>query len=199
MVAISVARRFLLGGHSRSELGRSWNLEMATKILPLTTSKLDMTRPGSLAYSLCLLLTVPKLCGGARRVKDDLVVLPQALEEIQGSALVVAVLDCKPQNFGERSVPIYGAEQPVLESINGENEIGERVRPVNQHRYATWRQTFPDAHRPRQCNGNVVAPTIASEGDRLTVTGAIVAVRAETVRDHCSAEEFDSGVLQPGG
>jgi len=57
---------------------------MATKILPLTTLKLDMTRPGSLAYSLCLLLTVPKLCGGARCVKYDLVVLPKALEEPQG-------------------------------------------------------------------------------------------------------------------
>ena len=95
MVAISVARRFLLGGHLRSELGRSWKLEMATKILPLTTLKLDTARPGGLAYSLCLLLMVPRLCGSARCVKDDLVVLPKALEEIQGSALVVTVLDRK--------------------------------------------------------------------------------------------------------
>src|SRR5216684_5579307 len=109
---------------------------MATKVPPLTTLKLDMMRPGNLAYSLCLLLTVPKPCGGARRVKDDLVILPEALEEIQGSALVVAVLDCKPQNFGERSFPIDGTEQPVLESINGENEIGECMCPVNQHRDA---------------------------------------------------------------
>ena len=172
---------------------------MATKIFPLTTLKLDMRRSHSLAYSLCLLLTVPKLCGSARRVKDDLVVLPQALEEPQGSALVVAVLDCKPQNFGERSFPIDGAEQLVLESINGENEIGERVRPVNQHRYATRRQTFPNAHRPRQCNGNVVGPTIAGKIDRLAVARAIVPVRDETVRDNCSAEELDGSVLLPWG
>src|SRR5216684_185314 len=163
---------------------------MATRVPPLTTLKLDMTRPGSLAYSLCLLLTVPKLCGGARRVKDDLVVLPQALEEIQGSALVVAVLDCKPQNFGERSFPIDGAEQLVLESINGENEIGERVRPVNQHRYATRRQTFPNAHCPWQRNRNVVTPTIANERDRLAVVRAIVPIRNENVCDYCSAEEL---------
>jgi hypothetical protein len=95
MVAVSIARRFLLRGHLRSKLGRSQNLEIATKILPSTTSKLDMTRPGSPEYSFCLLLAVLKLCGGARRVKDDLVVLPQALEEPQGSELVVAVLGCK--------------------------------------------------------------------------------------------------------
>ena len=130
MVPISVARKFLLGGHSRSRIGEELELG-ETKIFPLTTLILDMRRPRSLAY---LLLRVPKLCGGPRCVKDDLVVLPQALEEIQGSALVITVLDCKSQNFGERSFPIDGAEQLVLESINGENEIGECMRPVNQHR-----------------------------------------------------------------
>ena len=172
---------------------------MATKILPLTTLKLDMTRPGSLAYSLCLLLTVPKLCGGARCVKDDLVILPKVLEEPQSSALVVAVLDCKPQNFGDRSFPVDGAEQLVLESINGENEIGERMRPINQHRYATRRQTFPNAHCPWQRNRNVVTPTIACERDRLAVGRAIISVCDETVRGHRSAEELDGGMLLPGG
>ena len=80
-----------------------------------------------------------------------------------------------------------------------QNEIGKCVRPVNQHRDATRRQTFPNAHRPWQRNRNVVAPTIAGKGDRLALVGAIVAVRDETVRDHCSAEELDGGVLQPGG
>ena len=78
-----------------------------------------MARPRSLAYSLCVLLTVPKTCVGARRVKDDLVVLPKALEEPQGSALAIAVLRCKLQNFGEGSVPVDGAEQPVLERVDG--------------------------------------------------------------------------------
>src|SRR5205823_1097719 len=133
------------------------------------------------------------------RVKDDLVVLPKALEEIQSSALVVAALGCKLQNFGERSFPIDGAEQPVLESIDGENEIGERMRPVNQHRHATGRQTFPNAHCPWQRNRNVVTPTIASERDRLAVVRTIVPVRDETVRDYCSAEELDGGVLLPWG
>ena len=147
---------------------------------------------------MCLLLTVPKPCGGARRVKDDLVVLPQALEEPQGPALAVAVLRGNLQNFGQRSVAIDGAEQPVLESVNGENEIGECVRPVNQHRYAARRQTFPHAHRPWQRNWNVVAPTIAGERDRLAVVRAIVPVRDKTVPDDRSTEEFDGGVLLPG-
>jgi hypothetical protein len=102
-------------------------LEMATKILPLTTLKLDMMRPGSLAYSLSLLLTVPMVSGGARCVKDDLVVLPQALEEPQGSAIAVAVLRCKLQNFGQGSVPIDGAEQPVLERVDSANKISKFV------------------------------------------------------------------------
>ena len=42
------------------------------------------------------------LCGGARRVKDDLVVLPKALEKPQASV----VLRCKMQNFGEGSIPV---------------------------------------------------------------------------------------------
>src|SRR6185312_17265868 len=37
MVAISVARRFLLGGHLHSELRTSENSERATKIFPSTT------------------------------------------------------------------------------------------------------------------------------------------------------------------
>ena len=141
-----------------------------------------MTRPRSLEYSLCLLLTVPMVCGGARRVKDDLVVLPKALEEIQGSALAIAVLRCKLQNFGESSVPVDGAEQPVLERSIGENKIRKCVRPVNQHRDATRRQTLPNAHCPWQRNGNVVAPTFAGECDRLAVIGAIIAIGDETVR-----------------
>ena len=172
---------------------------MATKIFPLTTLNLDMRRPRSLAYSLCLFLTVPKLRGGARCVKDDLVVLPKALEESQGSAIAVAVLRCKLQNFGQSSVPVDGAEQPVLERVDRANKISKFVRPVYQHRDATRRQTFPNAHRPWQCNGNVVAPAIAGKADRLALIGAIVAVGDEAMRDHCSAEELDGGVLQPGG
>src|ERR1700722_15593022 len=126
-----------------------------------------MRRPRSLACSLCLLLAVLKLCGGARCVKDDLVVLPKALEEPQGSAIAVAVLPCKLQNFGQGWVPVDGAEQPFLERVDRTNKIGEFVLPVYQHRGATRRQTFPNAHRPRQRNGNVVAPCIAGKVDRL--------------------------------
>ena len=83
----------------------------------------------------------------------------------------------------------------LLKSVDGKNEISKCVRLVNQHRDATRRQTFPNAHRPWQSNRNVVAPTIASKTDRLALVGAIVAVRNETVRDHCSAEKFDGSVL----
>ena len=130
-----------------------------------------------------------------RCVKDDLVVLPKALKETQGSVFVIAVLRCKLQNFGESSVSVDGAEQPVLKRVDGENEIGKCVRLVNQHRDATRRQTFPNAHRPWQSNRDVVAPTIAGKTDPLALVGAIVAVRNETVRDHCSAEKLDGSVL----
>ena len=140
-----------------------------------------MARPRSLKYSLSLLPTVPMVRGGARCVKDDLVVLPKALEEPQGSAIAVAVLRCKLQNFGQGSVPVDGAEQPVLERVDGANKISKFVRPVYQHRDATRRQTFPNAHRPWQGNRNVVAPTIAGKIDRLALLGAIVAVGDEAV------------------
>src|SRR6478609_11533537 len=111
-----------------------------------------MARPRSLKYSLSLLPTVPMVRGGARCVKDDLVVLPKALEEPQGSAIAVAILRCKLQNFGQRSVPVDGAEQPFLKRVDRTNKIAEFVPPVYQHRCATRRQTFPNAHRPRQRN-----------------------------------------------
>src|SRR4029077_5188312 len=139
--------------------------------------------PVALKYSSSLLPTVPMVRGGARCVKDDLVVLPKALEDPQGSAIAVAVLRCKLQNFGQSSVPVDGAEQPVLERVDRANKIGEFVPPVYQHGDATRRQTFPNAHRPRQRNGNVVAPAIAGKIDRLAHLGAIVAVGDEAVRD----------------
>src|SRR5512132_378327 len=107
-----------------------------------------MARPRSLKYSLSLLLTVPMVRGGARCVKDDLVVLPKALEEPQGSAIAIAVPRCKLQKFGRGSVPVDGAEQPVLERVDSANKISKFVRPVYQHRDAA------NAHRPWQwrCN-----------------------------------------------
>src|ERR1700726_1873624 len=105
-----------------------------------------MTRPHGPKDSLSLLLTVPMVRGGARCVKDHLVVLPKALEEPQGSAIPVAVLRCKLQNFGQGSVAVDGAEQPVLERVDGANKISKFVEPVYQHRDAARRQTFPNAH-----------------------------------------------------
>jgi hypothetical protein len=78
--------------------------------------------------------------------------LPKALKETQGSMLAITVLRGKLQNFGESSVSVDGAEQSVLESVDGKNEISKCVRLVNQHRDATRRQTFPNAHRPWQSN-----------------------------------------------
>jgi hypothetical protein len=57
-----------------------------------------------------------------RYVKDDLVVLPKALKETQGSVLAIAVLRCQLQNFGESSVSVDGAEQPVLERVDGKKD-----------------------------------------------------------------------------
>src|SRR5512132_2905479 len=110
-----------------------------------------MARPRSLKYSLSLLLTVPMVRGGARCVKDDLVVLPKALEEPQGSAIAVAVPRCKLQNFGRGSVPVDGAEQPVLERVDSANKISKFVRPVYQHRDAA------NAHRPWQWRCNLTS------------------------------------------
>ena len=149
---------------------------------------------------LCLKRLVAGMAGGdARCVEDNLVVLPKALEEPQGSTLAIAVRQRKLQYFGEGSVPVDRAEQPVLERVDGANKIGKCVRSVNQHRDATRRQTFPNAHRPWQRNGDVVAPTITGKCDRLVLNGAVIAIGNETVRDHRPAEKLDGGVLQSGG
>ena len=113
--------------------------------------------------------------------------------------LAIAVRKRKSKYFAEGSAPVDRAEQPVLEKVDGANKIGKCVRLVNQHRHATRRQTFPNAHRPWQANRDVVAPAISGKRDRLAVVGPIVAICHETVRDHRSAEKLDSGVLKPGG
>ena len=120
-------------------------------------------------------------------------------KKLRARRFAIAARQCKSQYLGQGSLPVDGAEQPVLERVDGENEIGKCVRPVDQHRDAARRQTFPNAYRPWQRNRNVVAPTIADKCDRLALVGAIIAVRDEIVRDHCSAEKLDGGVLQPGG
>ena len=82
---------------------------------------------------------VPQRRGDARGIKNDLVVSPQAFEETEDPAFCVARLRRKSQDFRQGSAPVDGAEQPVLEGIDGENEIGKRVRPVDQHRNAAGR------------------------------------------------------------
>jgi hypothetical protein len=100
--------------------------------------------------------------------------------------------------FAESSVPSK-APSTVFKRVNGANEIGKCVGLIDQHRNATGGQTFPNAHGPWQCNRDVVAPRIAGKCNRLALTGAVVAIRDETVRYHCSAEKLYGGVLQPGG
>src|SRR5208282_474964 len=78
---------------------------------------------------------------GARRVKDDLVIVPKALEETQRSTLVLTRPHRILHNVGQRPLPVNGAKQPVLKRVDGENEIGKGVRPVDQHRDAAGRQT----------------------------------------------------------
>ena len=133
--------------------------------------------------------------GGPRCVKHDLVILPKALEETQGSGLAISIWQSKSHYVGQGSVPVDGAEQPLLKRVDGENEISKCVRPVNQYRDTARRQTFPNAHRPWQGNRNVVAPFIIDKCDRLALKGTIIPVRDETVRYHCSAEKLDCGVL----
>ena len=101
------------------------------------------------------------ISSGARRVEDDLIVLPEPLEEAQRPPLRRDHQRHR-QNLGQRSLAIDSAEQPVFERIDGEHEIGERMRPVDQHGDAARRHTFPNAHRPRHGNGNERAPAIAA-------------------------------------
>ena len=199
MVAVSVARRFLLGGHSHSELGSK--RELGDGHQDPSVDNLSQIRRDPAAWRIhCLSFSRSRRFAAARDAsKTTWSYCQRRSKNLQGSAIAVAVLRCKLQNFGQGSIPVDGAEQPVLERVDRANKIGKCVRPVYQHRDATRRQTFPNAHRPWQRNGNVVAPTIAGKVDRLARIGAIVAVGDEAVRDHCSAEELDGGVLQPGG
>src|SRR5271168_4454498 len=135
----------------------------------------------------------------ARCIEHDLVVSPKTLEEIQGPTFAFAALHCNSHDRGHGSIAIDGGEQPVLERIDGEDEIGECMRLVDQYGYATRGQTFPDAYRPGQPDRNIIAPTGPGEGERLALVGAIVSVRDEIVRDHGSAKKLGDGVLRPRG
>src|SRR5271166_1671643 len=139
------------------------------------------------------------LSSGAQCVKHDLIVLPKTLEEPRRSILAVTVRRSESHDFGEGSLPVNGAKQPVFESVDGQNEVRECVRLIDQHRDAAGRQTLAHAHRPRQRDRNVSAPTIIGECDRLAFAGAVVSVRDEAVRYHRSAENLDGGVLLPRG
>src|SRR5262249_10904552 len=98
---------------------------------------------------------------GAGRVEDDLVVLPEPLEEVTGLPLVVWVaLRDGLHDLAERALAVDRTQQPVLTRVDGANEVGERVRPIDQHRDAAWGQSVPDGHRPGQANRNVVSPAI---------------------------------------
>lgn len=68
------------------------------------------------------------LNGGARHVEDDVMVLPEPLEETQRPPFV-AIASAHRQNLAHRSFALDGIEQPFLEPIDGEHEISERMRP----------------------------------------------------------------------
>ena len=82
----------------------------------------------------------------------------------------------QPENLGQCSLAVDGAEQPILGRVDGENEIGKRVRPVDQDRDAARGHPLSNAHRPRQADRHVLPPAIAGKRDRLALAGAIVAV-----------------------
>jgi hypothetical protein len=85
------------------------------------------------------------------RVKDDLAVMPKALEKIQGSALALAFLLCELQNFGEISLSVEGTSNRSSKAVNSENEIGECMRT------ATLPAGRPSPHTVRavqwECSG----------------------------------------------
>src|SRR5271156_4994809 len=72
------------------------------------------------------------LASHSRRIKDHLVVLPKLLEEIQRLVLAAAIYPCGLENCRKCSLPVNQAQQPVLESVDGTNEIGICMRLVDQ-------------------------------------------------------------------
>src|SRR5262245_53085663 len=93
-----------------------------------------------------------------RRVEHDLVVLPQPLEEAQRPTLTCRVLPDVLDNLGDGAPPVYGPEQPILGRVDGENEVGKRVSPVDQDGYAAPGRPLADADGPRQADRHEVTP-----------------------------------------
>src|SRR5580658_4543083 len=104
--------------HDRLPMGRAMNGPPDGKSKPAVRRA-----PQARTHSARPHVSRPQSLRGARRVEDDLVVVPKALEETHGSTFVLTLPRRKLQNVGQRSLPVNGAEQPVLERVDGENEI----------------------------------------------------------------------------
>ena len=78
---------------------------------------------------------------GSRCVKNNLVILPEPLEEtwFRPAPIVIAAQRHKIQNLRECSFSIDGAEQAVLKRVDRQNEIAEPVRRVYQHGHSPRR------------------------------------------------------------
>src|SRR5271165_1211034 len=147
--------------------------------------------------SLAFLPFGPRTQRSARpcRVKHDLIVFPELLEE-PADIFLVARLRSDPLDLIDRAVAVDCGEDSLLCRIYGEGEVGVNVGPIDQNGRRTGGHPVADAQGPRQTQRNIGRPGVTVERDRLALANAIVAISDEVVRDHRSAQQLDGGVLQ---
>ena len=159
MVAVSVARRFC----SWVIRIRNWGLKLGDGQQDLSVDNLGRIEGDPVAWRIHCCVSSSRsrrTCFGARRVESNLVVSPKALEEPQGSTLATAVRQSKLQGFSEGSVPVDRAKQPVLEKVDGANEIGDRLIST---------ATLPGGRRSRTDAG-ARPPSLPAAGNPSTGT-----------------------------
>src|SRR5262249_43960344 len=102
----------------------------------------------------------------ARRVKDDLIVFPELLHEL-ARRFFTSRCRSTPHDLVDRVLAVDCGEGSLLRRIDRQGEVGEGMCPIYQNGRKTGRHPVANTQDPRQVDGNVAAPGIAVEGNRL--------------------------------
>src|SRR5262249_15577197 len=96
----------------------------------------------------------------------------------------------------DRALAVDCGEGSLLRHIDGQGEVGKGMCPIYQNSRKTGWHPVANTQDRRQADGNVAAPDITVECDRLPLASAIVAVSDEVVPGERAAQQLDRGVLQ---
>ena len=122
---------------------------------------------------------------GVRRVKHNLIVLPELLKETQAAIGLFSII---VNNLIQRTAAIHLIEEIVLRCVYGQNKIGLLVCAIPQDCHAAGSSLAARTFRPRDSDGNIVAPLFALEIYGLIPGSTIAPVGDEVVPRNAAPE-----------